>query len=828
MAIEPGMGAGGPLDAPMIPDQPIPVDFTELPETPGIAEFDDGSAIVGEYEEDLPPMPEVPFDGNLAEVIDEAVLGRIASDLTGQIEDDLSSREEWEETYKKGLEFLGMQTEERSEPFEGSSGVVHPLLAESVTQFQAQAYRELLPSTGPVRTQVIGAQNEMLVKQAERVKDYMNYMITYEMDEYDPELDQMLFYLPVVGSTFKKVYFDPLKGRAVSKFIHAEDLVVPYGATDIASSPRVTHRITMDSNEVRKLQLSGFYRDIDLPTSSTSDIDFDSVTEEVDDIQGVHPSGPSTDLTLYEVHTSLDIEGFEDVGMDGMPTGLRLPYIVTILADTNDVLSVRRNYAQEDPIKRSKQYFVHYKFLPGLGFYGMGLTHMIGGLAQASTSILRQLIDAGTLSNLPAGFKARGARIRDEDSPLQPGEFRDIDVVGGTLQASLMPLPFKEPSGTLYNLLGNLVEAGRRFASMADMKVGEMGGETPVGTTMAIMERGTKVMSAIHKRLHYSQKIEFKLLAKIFSETVQAYPYQADMMSGPEIFVQDFDARVDVLPVSDPNIFSMSQRIALAQQELQLVQSNPEIHGGPQGLYAAYRKMYEALGVTNIDAILPPPPQPQPVNPAMENKMALQGAPLQAFPDQDHQAHIEAHMAILSTPATELNPAAVLSLQGHIQEHIGLLAEAQAQQEVMSQIPPEQMQMMQQQAQMAPPQMGPQGPMPADPMAQLQPQIAARAAQLIAELTEQYAQSVAPKDQGDPLVEIRNQELQLKAMDIQRKAQEFEARQGFDREKEMNDMEVAQQRINAQNQAIAERSRVAEERIKTQRDIAALNYAGRR
>jgi len=828
MAIEPGMGAGGPADLPMIPEQPTAVDFLELPETPGIAEFDDGSAIVGEYEEDLPPMPEVPFDGNLAEVIDEAVLGRIASELTGQIEDDLSSREEWEETYKKGLEFLGMQTEERSEPFEGSSGVVHPLLAESVTQFQAQAYRELLPSTGPVRTQVIGAQNEMLVKQAERVKDYMNYMITYEMDEYDPELDQMLFYLPVVGSTFKKVYFDPLKGRAVSKFIHAEDLVVPYGATDIASSPRVTHRITMDSNEVRKLQLSGFYRDIDLPSSSTSSVDFDGVTEEVDDIQGVHPAGQSTDLTLYEVHTSLDIEGFEDLGADGMPTGLRLPYIVTILADTNDVLSVRRNYVQEDPVKRSKQYFVHYKFLPGLGFYGMGLTHMIGGLAQASTSILRQLIDAGTLSNLPAGFKARGARIRDEDSPLQPGEFRDIDVVGGTLQASLMPLPFKEPSGTLYNLLGNLVEAGRRFASMADMKVGEMGGETPVGTTMAIMERGTKVMSAIHKRLHYSQKIEFKLLAKIFSETVQAYPYQADMMSGPEIFIQDFDARVDVLPVSDPNIFSMSQRIALAQQELQLVQSNPEIHGGPQGLYAAYRKMYEALGVTNIDAILPPPPQPQPVNPAMENKMALQGAPLQAFPDQDHQAHIEAHMAILSTPATELNPAAVLSLQGHIQEHIGLLAEAQAQQEIMSQIPPEQMQMMQQQAQMAPPQMGPQGPMPVDPMAQLKPQIDMRAAQLIAELTEQYAQSVAPKDQGDPLVEIRNKELDLKAMDIQRKAQEFEARQGFDREKEMNDMQVAQQRIDAQNQAIAERSRVAEERIRTQRDIAALNYSGRR
>ena len=823
MAVERGLGAGGPADVPMIPDEGMIENVIEMPAQPGITEFDDGSAVVGDYEDEMEPRPDVPFDGNLADVIDEAELGRISSDLVGSIEDDLSSREDWEDTYKKGLEFLGMKTEERSEPFEGSSGVIHPLLAESVTQFQAQAYRELLPATGPVRTSVIGAQNEMLVKQSERVKDYMNYMITYEMEEYDPELDQMLFYLPVIGSTFKKVYFDPLKGRAVSKFIHAEDLVVPYGATDLASSPRITHRISMDSNEIRKMQLVGFYRDIDLPTGGMGEDDMaDEVEESIDDIQGVHPSGPSEELTLYEVHTSLDIDGFEDMGMDGEPTGLKLPYIITIVADTGDVLAIRRNYVEADPMKRAKQYFVHYKFLPGLGFYGLGLTHMIGGLAQASTSILRQLIDAGTLSNLPAGFKARGARIRDEDAPLQPGEFRDIDVVGGTLQGSLMPLPFKEPSGTLYNLLGTLVDAGRRFASMADLKVGEMGGETPVGTTMAIMERGTKVMSAIHKRLHYSQKIEFKLLARIFSETVQSYPYAADMMMGPEIFVQDFAPQIDVLPVSDPNIFSMSQRIALAQTELQLVQSNPQIHGGPQGLYAAYRKMYEALGVTNIDAILPPPPQPQPMNPAKENQMALQGAPLQAFPDQDHQAHIETHMAVMSTPAMELNPQAIIALQGHIQEHIGMMAESQAQQEIMSQIPPEQMQMMQQQAQMMPPQ---PGQPPADPMMQFKPQIDARAAELIAEMTEQLAQAVAPPPQSDPLVDIRNQELQLKAADMQRKQQEFEAKQEMESEKERNDILIAQQRIDAQEKAIDERSRVAEERIQTQRDIAALNSA---
>ena len=829
MAIERGLGAGGLPEEPMVPQGPAFENVIDFAAQPGVTEFDDGSAVVGEYEEPMEAPVSVPFDGNLAEVIDEAELGLISSDLVGSIEDDLSSREDWEDTYKTGLEFLGMKTEDRTEPFEGSSGVIHPLLAESVTQFQAQAYRELLPATGPVRTSVIGAQNEMLVKQSERVKDYMNYMITYKMEEYDPELDQMLFYLPVIGSTFKKVYFDPLKQRAVSKFIHAEDLIVPYGATDLVSSPRITHRISMDSNEIRKMQLVGFYRDIDLPTSSEgSSYEADEVEESIDDIQGVHPSGPSEELTLYEVHTSLDIQGFEDMGVDGQPTGLKLPYIVTIIADSGDVLSIRRNYTEADPIKSAKQYFVHYKFLPGLGFYGLGLTHMIGGLAQASTSILRQLIDAGTLSNLPAGFKARGARIRDEDAPLQPGEFRDVDVVGGTLQGSLMPLPFKEPSGTLYNLLGTLVDAGRRFASMADLKVGEMGGETPVGTTMAIMERGTKVMSAIHKRLHYSQKIEFKLLAQIFAETVQAYPYQADMQMGPEIFVQDFGPQIDVLPVSDPNIFSMSQRIALAQTELQLVQSNPQIHGGPQGLYAAYRKMYEALGVTNIDAILPPPPQPQPMNPSKENQNALMGAPLQAFPDQDHEAHIETHMAIMSTPAMQLNPQALVTLQGHIQEHIGMLAENQAQQEVMSQIPPEQMQMMQQQAQMQPPQMGPQGPMPQDPMQmmmmQFKPQIDARAAQIAADMTEQLVQAMSPEGQTeDPLVAIRQQELQLKAADMQRKQGEFEARQEMEREKERNDVLIAQQRIDAQEKAIDERSRVAEERIQTQRDIAAVN-----
>ena len=803
MAIERDVGPGGALEQQVTEQAEVLIE-NALGQNPGVFNFDDGSAIVGEYTE-MEATVEAAFDSNLAEFMEEGDLNQISNDLIGNIDDDFASRQDWEDTYKRGLDYLGMQNEERVEPFEGSSGVVHPLLAESVTQFQAQAYREMLPATGPVRTQVIGAQNEQLTKQAERVKDYMNYMITYEMEEYDPDMDQMLFYLPIVGSTFKKVYFDPLKGRAVSQFVHAEDLVVPYGATDLPTCPRITHVIKMDSNEIKKLQLAGFYRDVDLPDNGSSGEEMSEVKETINEIQGVHPSNASVELTLYEVHTDLDLKGFEDMGNDGAPSGLKLPYIVTIVEDTGEVLSIRRNYEEMDTMMKRKDYFVHYKFLPGLGFYGLGLTHMIGGLAQASTSILRQLIDAGTLSNLPAGFKARGARIREEDNPLQPGEFRDIDVAGTDIRSSLMPLPFKEPSGTLYNLLGTLVDAGRRFAAMADMKIAEMGGETPVGTTMAIMERGTKVMSAIHKRMHYSQKIEFKLLSKVFSETIQMYPYMPSTEVGPEIFAQDFDARVDVLPVSDPNIFSMAQRIALAQTQLQLVQSNPQIHGGPQGLYQAYRKMYEALGVNNIDSILPPPPQPMPINAAMENKIAITGGMPQAFPQQDHKAHMETHLAIMATPVVQTNPQAMATLQGHIQEHIGMLAEQQAQQMVMEQAGPEVQ----------------QNP---EAMQMLQPAIERQAAMLIAELTEEFTQTVEPVgEETDPLVAIRQQELQLKAADLERKSTEFDAKQELEREKEMMDASLAQERLNLQQDALADKTRVAEDRIQTQRDIAALN-----
>ena len=812
MAIEKDLGSGGlpeDINLPSPELEQAEIDVIEFNKKPNITEFDDGSAIVGEFTEETEVQVEIPFDGNLAQVIDEAELGRISNDLTGSVQDDMSSREEWEGTYKKGLELLGMKYEERSQPFEGATGVIHPLLGEAVTQFQAQAYREMLPASGPVRTQVIGENNSETTQQAERVKNYMNYQITHEMEEYDPELDQMLFYLPVVGSTFKKVYFDPILQRAVSKFIHAEDLVVPYTATDLLTSPRITHIIKMDSNEVRKLQLAGFYKNIDLPSSGYGDAEYSQVEETINEIEGVYPTKGSEELTIYEIHTDLDIEGYEDMGEDGEPSGLKLPYVVTILEENGEILAIRRNYEEQDMFRKKKPYFVHYKFMPGLGFYGLGLTHMIGGLAQASTSILRQLIDSGTLSNLPAGFKARGARIRDEDTALQPGEFRDIDVAGGDIRTSLMSLPFKEPSGTLYNLLGTLVDAGRRFASMADMKIGEMGGETPVGTTMAIMERGTKVMSAIHKRLHYSQKTEFKLLANIFAQNPSPYPYNLGNVN-PAIKVQDFDARIDILPVSDPNIFSMSQRVTLAQTELQLVQSNPQIHGGPQGLYKAYRNMYEALGVSNIDAILPPPTEPQPTNPAKENQNAMMGQSLQAFIGQDHQAHIQSHLAVLATPTVQTSMPVAAVLQGHIQEHIGMLAEQKAQEEVLSQIPPEQQMMLQQDPNM---------------QQQIQIQIQNLAAQLISEMIEQYAEAVTPSQpQQDPLVSIRQQELALKGADIQRKKEEFDKKLELDQQEAMNDTMTAQQRVDIAQQALNDKTRIAEERIQTQRDIATLNF----
>ena len=510
---------------------------------------DDGSAVLSPEDTFV---PDTSFDSNLAESLDEDILNRIANDLIDGINKDKSSRQDWESTYVDGLKYLGMKfDDERSEPFQGASGVIHPLLGEAVTNFQAQAYKELLPAGGPVKTQVIGMYDSAVEEQAQRVQDFMNYQVIHVMEEFDEELDQLLFYLPLAGSDFKKVYYDETLGRAVSKFIAPEDLIVPYYTTDLETCPRITNVIKMPENEVKKLQMSGFYMDIDL--TGSDDDESSEVKEEIEELTGIQDSyGDSEISVLYEVHCNLDLEGYEDKNDDDEATGLKLPYIVTIDTYSNKILSIRRNFDEQDPLKQKIDYFVHFKFLPGLGFYGFGLTHMIGGLSKASTSILRQLIDAGTLSNLPSGFKTRGIRIRDEDTPIQPGEFRDVDAPGGTLKEAIQPLPFKEPSQTLYALLGTLVDAGKQFASIAEINVGQGNPQAPVGTTLALLERSTKVISAIHKRLHSAQKKEFKMLAKIFQDFLPSeYPYQV----GPntQIKATDFDQRIDIIPVSNPD-----------------------------------------------------------------------------------------------------------------------------------------------------------------------------------------------------------------------------------------------------------------------------------
>ena len=789
----------------------IEVDVEEAqPDLDSFEQLDDGTLVFGAV---APPLEDTDFYANLAEVIDDQELNVIKNDLMGNVEADKSSREEWEQTYRDGLEYLGMKYEERSAPFEGASGVMHPLLAESVTQFQAQAYNEILPSQGPVKTQVIGMANPETEQQASRVQEFMNYQLMQVMKEYDPETDQMLFYLPLSGSAFRKVYYDQTIGRAVSKFVPSEDLIVPYGATDLHSASRITHIVDMSMNDIRKLQQVGFYKDVDLTYGNVDPEKYDDVQEEIDEIQGVKPSySDDESCQVYEIHTDLEIPGYEDLNAEGEETGIKLPYIVTIA--NNKVLSVRRNYKEGDPLKQRINYFVHYKFLPGLGFYGFGLTHMIGGLSKASTSILRQLIDAGTLSNLPAGFKARGIRIRNDDQPLQPGEFRDMDAPGGSLRDAFVPLPFKEPSQTLLSLLGILVDSGRRFASIADIQVGDANQNAPVGTTIALLERGTRVMSAIHKRLHSSQRIEFTLLAKVFSDYLpENYPYMT--ANGNQMIKSfDFDERVDVLPVSDPNTFSMSQRVMLAQELLRTVQSNPEVHG-PNGIYEAYRRMYSAMGVQNIEQLLPPPPQPQPVDPANENAGLISGIPAQAFAGQDHDAHINSHLSLYGTVTAQTNPAVLSLIQAHIYQHVSFRAS-----EIVDQQNAEnpEFQGMLQQISMLPPEvaMGYQQ--------QIQESVARDVAAVVSQLMEQINQVfIPPPPMPDPLVELRDKELDIKADDVQRKREEFAQRQQFDAMKAMQSKDLAEQRLAIQQEIAMMKDSIARERIEQQNQFKAMD-----
>jgi len=770
-------------------DAEVSFDDDSIIEAPGLnIEMEEDGGVIVDFDPREDQVSSAGFYDNLAEEVDTGVLSRISSDLLEQYEASKDGRKDWEDTYRTGLELLGFKYEERAEPFRGATGVTHPLLAEAVTQFQAQAFGELLPAGGPVNTQIMGESSPDIEAQSDRVRNFMNYQITCVMKEYTPEFDQMLFYLPLAGSTFKKVYYDDFLGRAVSKFVPAEQLIVPYTATDLETAENVTHVIQISENELRKKQVAGFYSDIKV---SASQSDPSEVREEMDEISGIEPSRLDTEVTLLECHVDLDLEGFEDSDPGGESTGIKLPYVVTVSEDNGKVLSIRRNYKEGDQDRKKNQYFVHFKFLPGFGFYGLGLIHMIGGLSRTATAALRQLIDAGTLANLPAGFKTRGLRIRNDDEPLSPGEFRDVDSPGGAIRDSLMLLPYKGADQTLFQLMGFCVEAGQRFAAVSNLQVGDGNQQAAVGTTIAMLEQGAKVMSAIHKRLHYAQKDEFDLLAKVFGESLPPeYPYN---VVGAERVIksEDFDDRIDVIPVSDPNIFSMSQRVTMAQTELQLAQAAPDLHN----MYEAFRRMYKALGVKDVDSILKVIDQEEavPKDPAVENSEALENIELEAFQGQNHKAHIMAHLVFGSSPMVGQLPSVAMALQKHIMEHVSIGAKEQVSSQMMQQL---------------------QGQAPTeDQILQIESMVAEQIAQGMQELKALSAQISGEGQQGpDPLIALKEQDLQLRAKRDEAENQIDQARLALDQQKAQSTANLGAQRIQSQEEIVAARIQAARER----------------
>jgi len=758
---------------------------TTINENIDAIEDEEGNLLSGE---EAPTAPEDNFYANLAEFLDDSELKSLASKLLADFKDDSLARKSYIETYTKGLDLLGFKYQEVTRPFIGASGVTHPLLAEAATQFQAQAFKELLPSDGPVRTQVVGAESKETIQQANRVRDYMNYQITDVMEEYTPEMDQMLFFLPLAGSTFKKVYYDPAAQRCKATFIHAEDLVVPYNASDLYEAERISEVQRVTKNTVAKRIASGFYRDVDLPEPFFNE---DRAQKKYQELEGVTPQKYQDLYNFVEMHVDLDLPGYES------DDGVKVPYIVTLDRDSMTIMSIYRNYKPDDDSRKRIPYFVHYKFLPGLGFYGFGLIHMIGGLSKAATGALRQLLDAGTLANLPAGFKSRGLRVRDDAEPLQPGEFRDIDAPGGNIRDQFQLLPFKEPSQTLFSLLGFCVDAGRRFAAIADLQVGDGNQQAAVGTTVALLERGSRVMSAIHKRAYYSMKEEFKIMSRIFSEYLPPeYPY--NVVGGNRMIkMSDFDNRVDVVPVADPNIFSMSQRVTLAQTELQLAQANPQIHN----MHEAYRRMYEALGVRNIDALLQPEPDPPvPIDPAQENTAALQMQLPKAFAEQNHNAHIAAHMSFIRSRMVQSNPAVYALLQGHISEHVSLKAKKEIMEAFMQQPNLVQLQQVD----------------PEEFAKQFASAVAERIVVLTDELINQEMQFLGQQNQ-DPLVMLKQRELDLKAQDIARKAQETAERLDVETNKFESQQTIAEDKLNLQEEVQRGRLKILQDKAREEK-----------
>lgn len=743
---------------------------------------EDGTETVLEGERETEEVFEVgtepnEFFDNLVDSLSDKTLSTVKSYVMSSVQEDKSSRDEWSQAYTKGLKLLGLRYQDRTQPFAGATGVTHPVLNEAVTQFQAQAYKELLPSTGPVKAQIIGQSTPEVEQQAQRVQEYMNYQIMYGMEEYESEFDQMLYFIGLAGSAFKKVYYDDVAAKPVSKFVPAEDVLVPYTATDLRTAERITHVVKMSKNELRKMQLGGIYADVDITDGGSTE--YSAIQEEYDRLEGIERTSTDEEVTIYECHCYLDLEEFPDIGTDGENTEVKLPYVVTVCDDMNAVLRISRNYRQDDPMKEAIGSFVQYKFTPGLGFYGFGLVHLLGNLSRTATSTLRQLVDAGTLANMPAGFKAKGVRMADQGNPLNPGEWRDIDIPGGDLRAGLVPLPYKEPSQTLFQLMGFVVEAAQRFIGTTDMGVGDSNEAMPVGTTIALLERGSRIVSAVHKRMYASMKIELKMLGKLFSEDPSPYPYEVGVDA--QIKASDFDSRIDILPVSDPNIFSMSQRVVLAQEQLKLATADPEMHN----MYEAYTRVYEALGVQNIDEILKPQPVPEPTDPATENQNASNAAKgqgqLQAFPEQDHQAHIKVHMGYMESGIAQQQTPVLLTLEKHIYEHLGLQAQVMADQQAQ--------------------QMGIQDPA----------QMAALVAQIQVQLIEQHQASLPPanQDDDDPLIALKERELDLKEQD-QRADQMYDAeRLQFEEEKNARNMEIQNRRIDSTEDIAQLRARIA-------------------
>ena len=741
---------------------------------------DDGGMII-DFEPDKQNIMAEDFDSNLADYMDESTLNELGGDLISQYQADKDSRSEWEESYVKGLDQLGLKIEERTTPWAGACGVFHPMLSEAVIRFQSQSIAEMFPAQGPVRTKIVGKLTDEKTKQAGRVQDYLNYLLTHEMSEYRTETEKMLFSLPLAGSAFRKVYYDPNLERPASIFVPAEDVVVNYGASDLETCQRATHVMHKSSNEVRKMQVAGFYRDIDIPEPADNQSD---IRKKYDEMTGESRTYNYDDRhTILEMQVDLDLEGYEDM-VDGKQTGIALPYVVSIDYPSGQVLSIRRNYFQDDPKKLRRMHFVHYQYLPGLGFYGFGLIHMVGGLAKSATSILRQLVDAGTLSNLPGGLKARGLRIKGDDTPIMPGEFRDVDVPGGAIRDNITFLPYKEPSGTLYQLLQNIVEEGRRFASMNDMKVSDMNNQAPVGTTLALLERNMKVMSAVQARLHASMRKEFEILVGIVRDfTEPSYPYEMD--DEEFIKVEDFDNRVDVLPVSDPNASTMAQRIMQYQAAMQLATSAPQIYNMPE----LHRQMLETLGIRNVEDIIPDTDDVKPVDPVTAVQNLINGKPVKAFSFQDHEAHIETVVAaqqnadILEQLEQSPNQTAILAnASAYVNEHLTMMFRKQVEEEMGIPLPPE-----------------------GEP---LPPEVEKRISDLVAEAAQRVAitsqakqqQARIQEQQQDPLLQMKDREIAVKEADVQRKIAVDTARIQLDAEKAENRDEIERERIASQEQ----------------------------